>query len=75
MDQDFENILGSINNLPKSEQDKVFYYLLYKKTTLSQDNKELIDFMATSSERLKQWMKRTDKLVDDCNSFFKEFDK
>ena len=75
MSENFDNILGSISNLPQSDQDKIFNYLLYKKSALSQDKKELIEFMTASSERIKQWMKRTDKLVNECNQFFNELEK
>ena len=75
MSENFDNILGSISNLPQSDQDKIFNYLLYRKSALSQDKKELIEFMTASSERIKQWMKRTDKLVNECDQFFNELEK
>ena len=75
MDANFDNLLSSINNLSKSEQDKIFYFLLYNKLTISPDSKELVEFMTASSERLKQWTNRTDKVIDECDKFFNELDK
>lgn len=75
MSENFDNLLSSLNGLSQPEQDKIFNYLLYKKSALSQDKKELIEFMTASSERIKQWMKRTDKLVDECHLFFDELEK
>lgn len=74
MDENIDNILSSINRLPKSDQDKVFNFLLYRKSALSQDSKEIVEFMTASSERLKQWTQRTDQLIDDCNQFFNGLD-
>ncbi|OGI19458.1 MAG: hypothetical protein A3B68_03970 [Candidatus Melainabacteria bacterium RIFCSPHIGHO2_02_FULL_34_12] len=75
MNENFDNLLSSINSLPKSEQDKLFNYLLYKKSALSQDKKELIEFMTASSERIKQWMKRTDNLIEKMDDFFNDLKK
>ena len=75
MDENIDNILSSISKLPKSDQDKVFNFLLYRKSALSENDKEMVEFMTASSERLKQWTKRTDKLIDDCDKFFDELDE
>lgn len=72
MKKDINELLSTIGQLPKVDQDKILHFLLYKKSTLSENDKETIDYLAASSERIKKWVGETDQLLEENKKFFNE---
>ena len=75
MEQDLNKLVNSISQLPKAEQNKILTFLLYQSSSLTQDEKETIEFLTSSSEKIKKWLDSTDSLLEENKKFFSDITK
>ncbi len=75
MEQDLNNIMQSISKLPQTEKSKLLTYLIYQSSNIPEKDKEIIEYMTASSERLKNWMESTDNLIEKMDNFFNDLKK
>ncbi len=75
MEQDINNLIQNINQLPESEKKKILTFLLYQSSAISQKDKETIEFLTASSERFTKWIEETDKVIEETEIFLNELRK
>ena len=75
MDQDLNDLIQKIRQLPQADKNRLLTFLMYQTSALSQKDKETIEFLTASSERLKKWMDDSDSLMKRMDIFFNELKK
>lgn len=75
MDQNLDNLMKQISQLPETEKNKIFNMLLYQNSAISEKDKETIEFLNASSERLKKWGEKADKLIQKTDEFINDIKK
>ena len=75
MKDDLNNLMGQISKLPQDAKKKIFNMLLYQNSAISDKDKETIEYLNASSERLKKWMEDSGKLMEKMDNFFNELKK
>ena len=61
MEQDLNKLMHSVSQLSEVEKNKLLNFLIFQSSFISKKDKETIDFLTASSERLKKWMDETIK--------------
>lgn len=72
MEPDINNLMQQINQLPQADKSKLLTFLLYQSSAIPQKDKEIIEFMTASSERLKKWSEETDEVIKETEDFIDE---
>ena len=72
MDQDINNLMKQISQLPQTEKSKLLTFLMYQTSAISDKDKEAIEFLTESSQQLKKWMNDSDDLMKRMDTFFDE---
>ena len=75
MEEDINNLMQKINQLPEVEKKRLLAFLMYQTSVLSDKDKETIEFLTASSERLRTWIDDSDDLMKRMDSFFDELKK
>ena len=75
MEKDINNLMHKINQLPEVEKKRLLTFLMYQTSTLSDKDKETIEFLTASSERLRTWIDDSDDLMKRMDVFFDELKK
>lgn len=75
MDENLNNLIKQISSLSEADKKKIFNLLLYQNSAISDKDKETIEFLNTSSEKLTIWMEDSDKLIKKMDDFFNELKK
>lgn len=75
MDQDINKLMHTISQLTEVERNKLLNFLIFKSSFISDKDKETIEYLAASSERLKKWMEDSDRLIGKMDDFFNELKK
>ena len=75
MKDPLDDIMKQINQLSETGRKKIFNILLYQRFTTSTKDKETIDFLNSSTERLDKWISESDKLIKETNEFIDDIKK
>lgn len=75
MEQDLNSLMKQISSLPEAEKKKILNMLLYQSSAISDKDRETIEYLNASTERLKKWMEDSDKLITKMDDFFNELKK
>ena len=75
MEKDINNLMHKINQLPEIEKKRLLTFLMYQTSILSDKDKETIEFLTASSERLRTWIDDSDDLMKRMDVFFDELKK
>ena len=75
MEEDINNLMQKINQLPEAEKKRLLTFLMYQTSVFSDKDKETIEFLTASSERLRTWIDDSDDLMKRMDSFFDELKK
>ena len=75
MEEDINNLMQKINQLPEVEKKRLLTFLMYQTSILSDKDKETIEFLTASSERLRTWIDDSDDLMKRMDVFFDELKK
>lgn len=75
MEKDINNLIQQISQLSQAEKNKLLTFLLYQSSTISEKDKETIEFLTASSEKFKTWMEETDKTIKKTEIFLDELKK
>lgn len=75
MSENLDNLMKQISSLSESNKKRIFNMLLYQNSAISDKDKEAIEFLNSSSERLKKWMEDSEKLITKMDDFFNELKK
>ena len=75
MEQDINNLMQQISQLPEAEKSKLLTFLLYQSAAIPQKDKETIEFLTASSQRFAKWIKETDEVIEETEIFLNELRK
>ena len=75
MEQDLNDLIQKIRQLPQADKNRLLTFLMYQTSALPQKDKETIEFLTASSERFKKWMDDSDSLMKRMDIFFNELKK
>jgi len=75
MSEELNNLIKQINSLSEADKKKIFNMLLYQRSAISDKDKETIEYITGSTERLKKWMEDSEKLINKMDAFFNELKK
>ena len=72
VEEDLNKLMHSVSQLSEVERKKLLTFLIYKSSFISEKDKETIEFLTASSERLKKWMDETDETIKETEIFLND---
>ena len=72
MEQDLNKLMHSVSQLSEVEKNKLLNFLIFQSSFISEKDKETINFLTASSERLKKWMDETDETIKETEIFLND---